>query len=147
MLNLYIGFLAGYPYLDTGTCMPTMIMKVGALHTHTSLPNMYHDNRGRLSAHTHTSLSNMYHNNRARHSAYHTLLPNMCHDTEVGTLLTTPCYLTCTMVAEVGSLLTTPCYLIIMYCNRDRHAAYPTRVSNMNPNNKFRICSPHLAML
>ena len=31
--------------------------------------------------------------------------------TEVDTLLTTPCYLTCTMISEVGSQLTTPCYL------------------------------------
>ena len=43
------------------------------------LPNMYHDNRGRLSAH-HTLLSNMYHDNGGRLTAYHTLISNMYHD-------------------------------------------------------------------
>ena len=31
--------------------------------------------------------------------------------TEAGSLLTIPCCLTCTMITEAGSLLTTPCYL------------------------------------
>ena len=39
------------------------------------------------------------------------LLPNMYHDKLEGGLLTTPCYLTCTMITEAGSRLTTPCYL------------------------------------
>ena len=43
------------------------------------LPNMYHDNGGRLSAH-HTLLPNMYHDNGGRLSAHHTLLPNMYHN-------------------------------------------------------------------
>ena len=46
---------------------------------HTLLPSIYHDNRGRLSAH-HTLLPNMYHDNRGRLSARHTLLPYMYHD-------------------------------------------------------------------
>ena len=31
--------------------------------------------------------------------------------TQLGSLLTTPCYLTCTMITDVGPLLTTPGYL------------------------------------
>ena len=54
----------------------------------------------------------MYHDNRGRLSAHHTLLPNMYHDNRD----TTPCYLKCTMITEVGSLLTTPCYLIFLAC-------------------------------
>ena len=53
----------------------------------------------------------MYHDNRGRLSAHHTLLPNITMITEAGSLLTTPCYLTCIMITEAGSLLTTPCYL------------------------------------
>ena len=83
---------------------------------HTLQPNMYHDNRGRLSAH-HILQPNMYHDNRGRLSALHTLLPNMYHDnrgrlsmiTEVGSLLTTPCYLTCTMITA-GRTLCSPHY-------------------------------------
>ena len=45
-----------------------------------------------------------------------TLLTTLCYltctmITEAGSLLTTPCYLASTMITEAGSLLTTPCYL------------------------------------
>ena len=78
-----------------------------------------HDNRGRHSAHHalitymynyHTLLPNMYHDTRGRHSAHHTKLRNM-YLKEIGTLLTTPGYLTCSMITEVGNMLSTSCYL------------------------------------
>ena len=68
-----------FPLLTTPCYLTfTMITEAGSAH-HTSLPNMHHDNRGRLSAH-HTLLPNMYHDNRGRLSAYHILLPYMYHD-------------------------------------------------------------------
>ena len=84
---------------------------------------MFHDNRGMLcSLHLAT---NIFHDNRGRLSAHRTLLPTCTMITEAGPLLTTPCYLTCTMIEAgslittltctmitvVGSLLTTPCFL------------------------------------
>ena len=103
--------------LLTTPCCLTYYDNRGRLSAHhTLLPNMYHDNRGRQSAH-HILQPNMYHDNRGRLSALHTLLPNMYHDnrgrlsmiTEVGSLLTTPCYLTCTMITA-GRTLCSPHY-------------------------------------
>ena len=55
--------------------------------------------------------------------------------TEGGSLLTTHCYLTCSMITEVRSLLTTPCYLTCTNESRGRLSAHHTLLPYMHPVN------------
>ena len=51
--------------------------------------------------------------------------------TEAGSLLATPCYLTCTMIKELGSLLTRPCYITLCNNNGGTQSAYHTLLPNV----------------
>ena len=67
----------------------------------TLLPNLYHDNRFRLSVpitpcYLHIPC-------RGKHSFHHILVPNMCNENRLaGSMLTTLIYLTCTMITKEG---------------------------------------------
>ena len=95
-------------------------------------------------------------------SAHHTLLPGIHHGmrrvlSEAGTLITTLCYLTCTVITEVGSLLTTHCYLTCTMVHGTmvhgtwhgtwqalcRLSAYHTLLSNMYHGNRGRLSAHH----
>ena len=106
----------------------------------------------------------MYHDNCGKLSAHQTLLSNMYHDNEVGSLLTTPCCLTCTMITEVGTLLTTPCYLTctmvtgrlaahhillpnMYHDNRGRLSPYHTLLPNMYNDNRGKLFAHHTLLL
>ena len=59
--------------------------------------------------------------------------------TEVDSLLTTTCYLTCTIITEVGSLLITPCYLTMYHDSSGRLSAHYNLLPNMNHDNRGRL--------
>ena len=52
--------------------------------------------------------------------------------TQLGSLLTTPCYLTCTMITDVGPLLTTPGYLTYTMI---------TEVGSLLPTSHYLTCN------
>ena len=66
--------------------------------------------------------------------------------TEVVSLLSTPCYLTYTIITEVGSLLITPCYLTMYHDSSVRLSPHYNLLPNMNHDNSGRLSAHHILL-